>query len=127
MLDRNSIAAIAVATALMATLSGAWAHDESKYPDWSGQWLRTYGGNPRYDQSKPLRQQQAPLKPEYQKIFEASIAAQDGGGHGPDRAYTCLPQRIPRMISGVSLAEFLFSPRVTHRLLQQPTLPSRRM
>src|SRR5438270_4983442 len=127
MLDRNSIAAIAVAIALMATLAGAQAHDESKYPDWSGQWLRTYGGNPRYDQSKPLRQQRAPLKPEYQKMFEASIAAQDVGGHGLDRAYTCLPQGMPRMMSGVSLMEFLFSPSVTHMLFEQLTLAPRRI
>ena len=72
--------------------NAALAHDESKYPDWSGQWTRTYGGNPRYDQSKPLRKQEAPLKPEYQAQFEASIKDQDAGGHGLDTGYTCLPQ-----------------------------------
>ena len=127
MADRNLLTAIAVATALMATLAGAQAHDESKFPDWSGQWLRNYGGNPRYDQSKPLRQQQAPLKPAYQKVFEVSIAAQDVGGHGLDRAYTCLPQGMPRMMSGVSLMEFLFSPSVTHILFEQLTLAPRRI
>ena len=122
MLDRGSIAAIALAAALTLPAASAQAHDESKYPDWSGQWIRTYGGNPRYDQSKPLRKQEAPLKPEYQKMFEASIAAQDVGGHGLDRAYTCLPQGMPRMMSGVSLMEFLFSPSVTHMLFEQLTL-----
>ena len=52
------------------------------------------------------RQQEAPLKPEYQARFEQSMKDQDVGGHGLDRAYTCLPQGMPRMMSGVSLMEF---------------------
>jgi hypothetical protein len=32
---------------------------------------------PRYDHTKPIRRQQAPLKPEYQALFEASIKGQD--------------------------------------------------
>jgi hypothetical protein len=127
MFERNSIAAIALATALIAPLAGAQAHDESKFPDWSGQWLRTYGGNPRYDPSKPIRKQEAPLKPEYQARFEASMKAQDLGGHGLDTAYTCLPQGMPRMMSGVSLMEFLFSPSVTHILFELLTLAPRRI
>jgi hypothetical protein len=114
MLERNRIAAIVLAAALLAPLAGAQAHDELKFPDWSGQWLRTYGGNPRYDPSKPIRKQEAPLKPEYQARFEQSIKEQDAGGHGNDLAYTCLPQGMPRMMSGVSLMEFLFSSSVTH-------------
>jgi hypothetical protein len=53
---RDSIAAIALITGLVMP-PGAQAHDESKLPDWSGQWLRTYGGNPRFDPSKPIRKQ----------------------------------------------------------------------
>ena len=124
---RNSILSFALATALIAPLAGAQAHDESKFPDWSGQWLRNYGGNPRYDQSKPLRQQQAPLKPEYQARFEASMKAQDAGGHGLDTAYTCLPQGMPRMMSGVSLMEFVVAPNVTHMLFELLTLAPRRI
>jgi hypothetical protein len=127
MLVRNSILSIVLAAALMVPLAGAQAHDESKFPDWSGQWLRNYGGNPRYDPSKPIRKQEAPLKPEYQARFEASMAAQDVGGHGLDTAYTCLPQGMPRMMSGVSLMEFLFSPSVTHILFEQLTLAPRRI
>jgi hypothetical protein len=118
------------AVALMAMVAlppVAQAHDESKFPDWSGQWLRTYGGNPRYDPSKPIRKQEAPLKPEYQARFEASMKAQDLGGHGLDTAYTCLPQGMPRMMSGVSLMEFLFSPSVTHILFELLTLAPRRI
>ena len=70
MLHRRLIAAFALAALLGMTCNGALAHDESKFPDWSGQWFRTYGGNPRYDPTKPIRKQEAPLKPEYQVRFE---------------------------------------------------------
>jgi hypothetical protein len=126
MFDRGSIAAIALAAAL-AMPSLAQANDESKYPDWSGQWLRNYGGNPRYDPSKPIRKQEAPLKPEYQVRFEASMRDQDVGGHGLDTAYSCLPQGMPRMMSGVSKMEFLISPSVTHMLFELLTLAPRRI
>ena len=119
---------LAVAVTIMATAAApALAHDESKYPDWSGQWARTYGGNPRYDQTKPIRKQEAPLKPEYQARFEASIADQDLGGHGLDRGYSCLPQGMPRQMSGVSMFEFLFSPSVTHILFERTEFAPRRI
>jgi len=127
MLDRGSIAAIALAAALTLPAAGAQAHDEMKYPDWSGQWIRTYGGNPRYDASKPLRKQEAPLKPQYQAIFEKSIHDQDLGGHGNDLAYTCLPQGMPRQMSGVSPMEFLISPGATHILFERNDFAPRRI
>jgi hypothetical protein len=105
----------------------ARAADEAKFPDWSGQWLRTYGGNPRYDQTKPIRKQEAPLKPEYQVRFEASIKDQDEGGHGLDRGYTCLPQGMPRMMSGVSPFEFLFTPGITYMLFERTEFAPRRI
>ena len=75
--NRRVIAALALAATLGVTCdmagNSARAHDESKYPDFSGQWFRTYGGNPRYDPTKPLRKQEAPLTPEYQARFEASM------------------------------------------------------
>ena len=77
MLDRCLIGAVALWFGLAGNF--ALAHDESKYPDWSGQWTRTYTGPPRYDQTKPIRKQEAPLKPEYQAMFEASIKDQDAG------------------------------------------------
>ena len=58
---QHAIASVALAAALMMPPPRAWAFDESKYPDWSGQWSRVPdGGPPRYDTSKPLRAQQAP-------------------------------------------------------------------
>ena len=68
MLFRNLIGA----TALLATLAvmpSAQAFDESKYPDFKGQW-HPIGGPGRYDISKPAgRGQQAPLTAEYQGLF----------------------------------------------------------
>jgi hypothetical protein len=74
----NAIASVALVAALMMPAPAARALDESKYPDWSGQWSRVPdGGPPRYDTSKPLRAQQAPMKPEYRALHEASMADQD--------------------------------------------------
>jgi len=126
-LDRRLIGAFALAAALGLMCDAALAHDESKFPDWSGQWFRTYGGNPRYDQSKPIRKQEAPLKPEYQVRFEASVKDQDAGGHGLDRGYSCLPQGMPRMSSGVSPFEFVFSPSLTYILFERTEFAPRRI
>ena len=127
MLNRGWMGAFALAASLGLACNAAPAHDESKFPDWSGQWFRTYGGNPRYDQTKPIRKQEAPLKPEYQARFEASMKDQDLGGHGLDRGYSCLPQGMPRQMSGVSRFEFLFSPSVTHMLFERTEFPPRRI
>jgi hypothetical protein len=125
--NRHVIAALALLATLGLTCDMARAHDESKYPDFSGQWFRTYGGNPRYDPTKPLRKQEAPLTPEYQGRFEASMKDQDEGGQGLDRGYTCLPQGMPRQMSGVSPFEFLFTPKITYMLFQRTEFPPRRI
>src|SRR5450432_3673679 len=55
MIMRNLIGVLTMA-ATLATATAASAHDESKYPDWSGQWRwNAMGGAPRYDPSKPDR------------------------------------------------------------------------
>jgi hypothetical protein len=130
MLYQSSIAAIALAalSTLSMIVAGAQAHDELKYPDWSGQWSRVRdGGPPRYDPTKPLRRQEAPIKPEYRARHEASMKDQDAGGQGLDTAYACIPMSMPRQMSGVSPMEFLFSPNVTHILFEQMMLSPRRI
>jgi hypothetical protein len=126
-LNRSLVVAFALAVSLGAVCNAAPARDEAKFPDWSGQWLRTYGGNPRYDQSKPIRKQEAPLKPDYQARFEASVKDQDLGGHGLDTGYSCLPQGMPRMMSGVSPFEFLILPNVTYILFERTEFSPRRI
>jgi hypothetical protein len=128
MLNRTSIGLLTLMAALGLTIASALAHDETKFPDWSGQWSRVPdGGPPRYDPSKPIRKQEAPLKPEYQKLYEASLKDIDEGGFGLDTAYACIPQGMPRQMSGVSLMEFLISPSVTHILYEITSIQPRRI
>ena len=128
MANQSTILSIAVACVLSAMVAGAQAQEKGKYPDWSGQWGRVPDGDvPRYDPTKPIRKQDAPLKPEYQARFEASIKDQDLGGMGLDMAYSCLPPGMPRMMSGVALMEFLISPDVTHILFDHNSYAPRRI
>jgi len=134
---RSSIGAVSVALAavlLMAT-GGAQASDSAKYPDWKGAWerwvppvsivspsdLRTPGGQPGFDQTKPWgRGEEAPLIPEYQKVLEDSIADQARGGQGNnfDRA-RCLPTGMPHMMTFGPL-EFTVTPETTYILIENP-------
>jgi hypothetical protein len=110
----SSIGAIALAGALMAG-SGAWAHDETKYPDWSGQWKRPAHIGNQWDPSKPTGlRQQAPLTPEYQAMFETSLAAQAAGGQGDSSRFTCLTNGMPRIMSVTRPIEFVVLPNVTY-------------
>jgi hypothetical protein len=124
---RSAIASIVVALSLMLSVRTS-AAEELKFPDWSAQWTRVPdNGPPRYDPSKPIRKQEAPLKPEYYARFLESIKDQDQGGQGLDLAYSCRPPGMPRMMSGVALMEFLFSPSVTHILFDRNDYAPRRI
>jgi len=126
--NRNGILSIALAGLLCAMAAGAPAQEKSRYPDWSGQWGRLPDGDvPRYDPTKPIRKQEAPLKPEYQALLEASIHDQDLGGMGLDTAYSCRPPGMPRMMSGVALMEFLIAPGITHILFDRNDYAPRRI
>jgi len=59
------------------TLAGARAAEDSKYPDWRGQWVRV--GNPNWVQPGGPK---APLTPEYQKVYDANRADLANGGVG---------------------------------------------
>jgi hypothetical protein len=119
MLNRSSIAMTALAALCLAT-AGAQAFDESKYPDWSGQWRRGEPGPPRYDPSKPgagLRQE-APLTEEYKAFHAASMADQKDGGQGNDPTYTCLSPGMPRIMSVYDPMEIVITEKTTHILIQ---------
>jgi hypothetical protein len=128
MLGKIANASLVLAAALILAASEARAADDAKYPDWSGQWRRVPdGGVPRYDPSKPLRGQEAPLTPEYRALHEASIKEQEAGGHGLDEAYKCMPQGMPRQMSGVFPFEFVVSPKLTYILFEYMVLQTRRI
>jgi hypothetical protein len=94
----RSLFATGVAGALALSIAAAAAHDASKYPDWSGMWRRKPGTGIVYDETKPRGlAQKPPLIPEYQKIWEASMADQAAGGQGGDTRVTCRSNGMPRM------------------------------
>ena len=55
---RRAIYALVLAPVLSFAASNALAFDETRYPDWSGQW-RVLGGN-RWDPTKPAGLGQKP-------------------------------------------------------------------
>jgi len=112
---QSPTAAIAAFLAFAAAMTSAAAHDESKFPDWSGQWLRPKGVGIQWDQDKrPGLAQQAPLKPEYQKILEASLEDQRNGGQGIDNRYTCMTNGMPRMMAVIGPIEWIILPQITY-------------
>ena len=119
MMFRRSIPAIVLVAALAMTATGAQAHDELRYPDWSGQWKRPPGAGIQWDQTKrPGLAQQPPLTPEYQKIFEASIADQALGGQGENIRVTCSTNGIPRVMTVIRPIEFVILPRITYIIFE---------
>jgi hypothetical protein len=93
-------------------------YDMSKYPDWSGQWMKPRDlGNGLWDPTKPrAKGQQAPLTPEYQAIYESRLAEHDAGGLGDDPTAQCIPHGMPRMMVGVYPMELVVTPKTTYML-----------
>jgi hypothetical protein len=130
MLFRNPLGVIALAAALLMTVAAAKAHDESKYPDWSGQWRRVPdGGPPRYDPSKRDGPgQQAPLTEEYKRIHEASMKEQSEGKQGLYlRSVKCIPMGMPYTMSIVFPFEFVITDKTTFILFEIMTSQPRRI
>jgi hypothetical protein len=117
MLDRRSIASLALAAVLSLAAAGAQAFDETKYPDWRSQWVRI--GGIQWDPSKPLgRATQPPLTAEYQAVFEAGLASQAAGGQGNDPTYTCIPPGMPRAMTVVYPMEIVIMPDTTYIIIE---------
>jgi hypothetical protein len=119
MLFKRMIGSIALATAVIAGPAAAQqSFDASKYPPFAGQWQRV-GALGVFDSTKPqARGQQAPLTPEYQKIFEASLAEVAKGGFGEDPVYTCIPEGMPRAMNLVLPMEIVVTPGTTYILME---------
>ena len=101
--------------ALLMLVAGAVAFDESKYPDWGGQWKRPRGIGTQWDQTRPSGlAQQAPLTPEFQAILEASIKDQATGGQGADTHVSCLTNGVPRIMTATFPIAFVITPAVTY-------------
>jgi hypothetical protein len=115
MLNRSALRAVATAATVAIASSGAVAFDETKYPDWSGQWMRPPGVGFQWDTTRPPGlAQEAPLTPQYRAVLEASLADQAGGGQGGDNLVTCRTNGMPRMMSVAWPIEFVVLPNVTY-------------
>jgi hypothetical protein len=126
--QRIAVGAFALLAALFTMIAIAEAHDEAKYPDWSGKWRRAEGGPPRSDPSKPRGRGQEPtLTAEYQKVFDAGLAAQEAGGQGNDTTYTCLPVGMPRQATSGFPIEMVITPKTTYWLYESSFATTRRI
>jgi hypothetical protein len=125
MLDRSAICAVALAAALCLPVGGVRAQEDARFPDLSGQWKRPPGVGIQWDQTKPIgRAQQPPLTPEYQAVWEASMADQAAGGQGNDAPSRCVPYGMPRIMTTVFPMEIVVTQNATH-LLSDYTMPRR--
>jgi hypothetical protein len=127
MLSNTLIGSFLLAAAICAPSTVAVAHDESKYPDWRGRWLRVSSGN--FDPTKPPGlPQKPPLMPEYQVMFEASVADQAAGGQGNNPMAGCMPPGMPRMMILYGLGvEILVTPSTTFMVFGEPMGQLRRI
>src|SRR5438105_7167584 len=115
---RSLIGTLALIAVLLAPTAAVQAFDEAKYPDWKGQWRRAEPGPPRYDPSRALLDQQAPLTEEYKAVHAASIADQAAGGQGNDPTYTCIAPGMPRIMNVYDPMEIVITPATTYILIQ---------
>src|SRR5438128_3181064 len=119
MLFQRSATTVALAAALCAACTVAFAADDSKYPEWRGKWRRPPGVGIQWDPTKALGPaQQAPLTPEYQKVFEASMADQRAGGQGGDPTYTCIPPGMPRAMTVVFPMDIIVLPVASYMIIE---------
>ena len=110
---REKIGAVALVLTLCATISGARAWDDAKYPDFKGQWERIGGGS--FDTSKrPGRAQQPPLTAEYHAIWEANMKDEATGGQSYNTQVRCLPGGMPRMMIAYQPMEVIVTPEITY-------------
>src|SRR3954467_8174216 len=120
MIHKTTIAIVALAAALCMTASGVQAFEDSQYPNLKGQWTRVVGPNETsgiipFDPSKPPgRGEQAPLTPEYQKIFEA-IQKELAAGVPPTwPGPSCLPPGVPAQMTAYNPMEIVVLPNITY-------------
>jgi hypothetical protein len=112
--DRCSLGPVVLAAALSMTLASARAAKEQRYPDLNGQWSRAHPRS-QWDPSKPRGlQQQAPLTPEYQALFEANLVDLHSGNLGADPQVYCLPSGMPRMMIAYEPMEVIVTPQTTY-------------
>jgi hypothetical protein len=121
MFHRGSVLALA-ATFVFSSV-GAQAFDETRYPNWKGQWVQAGGDqNSPWDPNKPAgAAQQAPLTAEYRAIFEATVRNEVESGLGRDPAGRCIPVGVPRVMMAAWPMEIVITPNMTYFMLEEFT------
>lgn len=109
---RASTRAVALAATLLAAPAIAQVVDYGKYPDFQGQWDRTGPPNNWRTTAGP-----PPLTPEYQKVYEASMADQRAGKPGNWPSTFCLPEGMPAMMNLYNPMEIIITPETTYILM----------
>jgi hypothetical protein len=120
MLMRGSVSLVTLIGVLCATLNGAWALDDTKYPDWKGQWVRADSAEAApWDARKPRGLgQQPPLTPEYQVIFEANLKQLAAGVKASDPTARCIPAAMPRVMMAIHPMEIVVMPDTTYIMIE---------
>jgi hypothetical protein len=115
MVNRCIIGAATLVAALGAATVSGLAHDEAKYPNLKGAWVRAdQGQTTPWDTSKPVgRGQQAPLTPEYQALYDTALARQAAGVN----VSSCLPPGMPRSMIAPAPMEIIVMPDTTYIML----------
>jgi hypothetical protein len=117
MFRKSFIAALSLTTLWLS--AAAQAAEDAKYPNFKGQWERANGTSNAFDPTKPIgKGQQAPLTPEYQKVFQESLADQANGGQGNNSGHArCLAAGMPFMLAAFRPLEFIVTPETTYVLI----------
>jgi hypothetical protein len=115
MVNRCIIGAATLVAALGAAIVSGLAHDEAKYPNLKGAWVRADQGQATpWDPSKPAgRGQQAPLTPEYQALYDAALSRRAAGVN----LTSCLPPGMPRSMIAPQPMEIIVMPDTTYIML----------
>src|SRR5438876_8886783 len=122
MLYRGAMGTLVLVAMLCAAPSGAWAFDDRKYPDLSGQWIGLRApppgpprGQPSFDPTKRWgTTQDAPLTAEYEALFKANLADQADGGQGTNATSACLAPGMPMVMNAHSPMETIVLPETTY-------------
>jgi hypothetical protein len=110
--ETRSIGAVVLAAAaLLIAPGGAFAFDESKYPDLRGQWERL-GNPPSWAPAGT-----PPLTPEYQAVYEANRADMVNGGAGGVVSQYCFPQGMPMMMNMYDPMEIAVTADITYIMI----------
>jgi hypothetical protein len=117
---RSAVSLFTLTGVLCASLTGAPALDETRYPDWKGQWVRADGAEAApWDARKPWGLgQQPPLISEYQALFEANLKQLAAGVKTSDPTARCIPSAMPRVMMAIHPMEIVVMPDTTYIMIE---------